>query len=343
MNYLGSKTRLIEPLIQRAVDDLGLTSGKFLDAFAGTHAVGIAMQSRGWSVYANDIQSYSYHIGRAKLNTTPLEFKSLGGSIFDKDTPIADRLALVVYRLNFMEYPKHNDWFWNNYCENGSAGRLYFSARNGAVIQTARNLIDSWDLTSLERSVLIAAVIEGADKIANVATVYYSYLKKLKPSAKRDILIAPIDLAKGLEAHVSSLDVIDFVGSVKGADVLYLDPPYNARQYAGYYHMLETIALWDNPTIAGVGGVRPWSDKKSDWCNREGAIRALRHTWSATDAKVIMLSYSSDGLMTDDDIMDILTQCGTVTRLDQPYRRLKTKESDQDRDVYEYLYICNRS
>lgn len=49
---------------------------------------------------------------------------------------------------------------------------------------------------------------------------------------------------------------MELITQIKGVDILYLDPPYNERQYAPKYHILETIAKWDNPKIQGITGMK---------------------------------------------------------------------------------------
>ena len=66
----------------------------------------------------------------------------------------------------------------------------------------------------------------------------------------------------------------DLAFSISG-DILYIDPPYNHRQYAPNYHLLETIAKYDNPKIKGVTGLRDYSNQKSAFCNPKSGVIEL--------------------------------------------------------------------
>lgn len=342
MNFIGSKDRLIQPLILKAMKDQGIEpTGRFGDAFAGTHAVGMAMQKLGMKVYANDTLTFSQVIGRARLNTVVPSFDVLRGDVFPKSTPKAERLAMVLDHLNFMagaadadwqpEFPGR--WFVDKYGEGGADGRLYFSEKNAKAIQVVRGVIDEWELTYDELCVLVASLVVAADKVSNVASVYYSYLKALKPSAKRDLVLDPIPVVEGERAVVTGLDVVEFASRTEDLKVLYLDPPYNNRQYGPNYHILETIAAWDDPVANGKGGVRPYANVKSKWCSKRSAIQQLKDVLYVTTAEWVMMSYSDEGIMATADIEAAMSEFGKPIRYDHRYKRFR---SDKDGDNRKY-------
>ena len=124
------------------------------------------------------------------------------------------------------------------------------------------------------------------------------------------------------------------------SDILYLDPPYNARQYAPNYHVLETIALEDFKNLKGVTGLRNYEDQKSDFCNKNKVKQSLNEILSKTKSKYVILSYSSDGIMSKNDILDIFKsslQSDSIVLEEIPYRKFKRTKSDSKDNLYEYL------
>jgi adenine-specific DNA-methyltransferase len=127
-------------------------------------------------------------------------------------------------------------------------------------------------------------------------------------------------------------------------DVIYLDPPYNSRQYSTNYHVLETIAKYDNPTLHGKTGLRDYSDQKSAYCSRPKIKQAFSELIKNAKAKYIFLSYNNEGLMTFDDIKEIMSKKGEYGVFMKEYNRFK---ADSNRDysakkTIEYLHyvVC---
>jgi adenine-specific DNA-methyltransferase len=125
-------------------------------------------------------------------------------------------------------------------------------------------------------------------------------------------------------------------------DVLYLDPPYNTRQYAPNYHILETIARWDAPKVYGKSGLRPYAEEKSRYCQRESAIAALREAACTADCRLFLLSYNSEGIMEDEAIREVLGARGRVTVHEQPYRRYKSDSDGENRTYKPHKTILER-
>ena len=124
--------------------------------------------------------------------------------------------------------------------------------------------------------------------------------------------------------------------------MVYLDPPYNHRQYSGNYHVLETIAKYDSPRLKGKTGMRNCSTQKSLYCSRNEVKNAYKDLISKIDAKYIFLSYNDEGLMSLEDIKEIMSTRGDYDVLTQEYRRFKadkTENRNHKKDsVTEYLH-----
>jgi adenine-specific DNA-methyltransferase len=350
MNFIGSKDRLLGPLIDRAILKLDIQPGRFADAFGGTHAVGAHFQRMGWEVTSNDTLAFSEVLGVAKLATEPPAFTGLEYSIIKATMPVQYRLAMVIgYLQQLMDNADGNEephWFLDKYCEGGSKGRLYLSRENGRKIVVAREAIEKMSLTRTARSLLLSSLLNATDKVLNCASVQAAYLKALKVSARKPIqLVVPV-LSTGLPATVTRVDAVDFACE-RAVRVLYLDPPYNHRQYAPNYHIFETITEWDDPQDNGKTGLRPYDDQKSAWCQKRRVLGELRRVIENSNAEWIMLSYSDEGLMNVGEILETMAiYGGEVTKFCHQIPRYQsdTKENRAIKDgaVTESLYCARR-
>ena len=129
-------------------------------------------------------------------------------------------------------------------------------------------------------------------------------------------------------------------------DILYLDPPYNSRQYSANYHVLETIARYDNPILYGKTGMRDYSKQKSEYCTKAKVISAFEDLIMNADAKYIFLSYNNEGLMSFEDIEKIMSKRGEYGYFEKKYSRFqadtKKHRNIKANSTTEYLHyvIC---
>ena len=130
------------------------------------------------------------------------------------------------------------------------------------------------------------------------------------------------------------------------AEVLYLDPPYNSRQYSSNYHVLETIALYDNPILKGKTGIRE-NYFKSDFCKKATALESLTKIIKSANVKYILLSYNNEGIISPNEIKKLFNDIGEVKIFEKDYRRFRS-ESNHDKRQYkvkddktkEIIYLC---
>ena len=131
------------------------------------------------------------------------------------------------------------------------------------------------------------------------------------------------------------------------ADLVYIDPPYNSRQYCDSYHLLENVARWEKPEVFGVAKKMDRSGMKSKYCTI-GATKAFETLINDIKAKYILLSYNnmaekgncrSNAKISDDDIMKILNQKGTVKVFEESYKAFTTGKSDISENA-ERLFLC---
>jgi len=148
--------------------------------------------------------------------------------------------------------------------------------------------------------------------VANTAGTYGCYLSDWIPSARRALHLRPRSLLEAKqELEVLNLDVTRV--PIGPSDVVYYDPPYTKRQYAAYYHVLETIALGDEPEIGGKTGLRAWRHKASDFCYKSRALHAIVSLVIEAQARRVYLSYSSDGHVAMDQLVDALAREGRIS------------------------------
>jgi len=119
--------------------------------------------------------------------------------------------------------------------------------------------------------------------------------------------------------------------------ILSLDPPYNHRQYASNYHILETIAKYDNPKIHGKTGLRNCESQKSLYCSRMAAINAFKDLISKAKVKYIFLSYNNEGIMSLEDIKEIMSLRGKYGYFTKNYNRFKADKTVE----YLYYIVCD--
>ena len=349
MNYIGSKLSLLtflEDSINKVVDTHCDT---FCDLFAGTGIVGSYFKRKGYKIIANDIQYYSYVLNRHYIgNHKALNFAKLTQTI-----PQLKNIKKICDYLSNLDGVK--GFIYKNYCYGGTKNtklpRQYFSDKNGMRCDAIRQKIESWKkqnlITDDEYYFLLATLIESIDKYANTASVYGAFLKKLKKSAQKKLILKPAELIINNKAHkVFNNDVNEVIKKIR-SDILYLDPPYNHRQYATNYHLLETIAQYDNPIIRGKTGLRDYRKQKSLYCSKAHVKNIFQELILTAKVKYIFLSYNNEGLMTLEDIKKIMKLRGKYGCFRKKYNRFKADKTKnrnyKANETVEYLHyvICD--
>ncbi|NDK08361.1 modification methylase [Candidatus Gracilibacteria bacterium] len=350
MNYIGSKLSLLQ-FIENGINQIvGEKNYVFSDLFAGTGIVGRYFKQKGHKVIANDLQYYSFVLNRHYIgNHTDLYFANLTSEIPELLTGNVNKYKEIV--CNYLNnLPGKKGFIYKNYSLGGTKGnefeRMYFSDENALKCDAIRSKIEEWKkeekINENEYYFLLTSILEATDKVANTASVYGAFLKKLKASALKPLLLKPADLFLNDHEHTIYNEDINKLIKTTSHDVVYLDPPYNHRQYSGNYHLLETIAKYDNPKIKGVTGMRDCSSQKSLYCSRTEVKKIYKDLISNIDAKYIFLSYNDEGLMTLDDIKEIMSERGEYDVLKQEYKRFKADKTEnrnhkQDKTI-EYLH-----
>lgn len=328
MNYIGSKFKISDWIIDEVKNVVGcdLSNKTFCDIFAGTGIVGQTVKKEVKQVISNDIEYYSYVLNKNYIeNHLEIENKE---SFIDE--------------LNDIE-PIDNGFIYQNYCMGGGNNRMYFSDANGKKIDAIRQQIERWNTTNkIQKNLyfyLLASLIKSADKVANTTSVYGAHLKSLKQTAQKHIILRGAGLIINDNEHeVYREDANKLINKIRG-DILYLDPPYNRRQYGANYHLLNTIALYDRFTPQGKTGLREYT--KSKYCRKTEVFEAFEHLISKAKFKYIFMSYNNEGLMSSLDIQNILKKYGEYTLVSKEYPRYKadSKRYNKTNRTTEYLHI----
>ncbi|MDX1829565.1 MAG: DNA adenine methylase [Lutibacter sp.] len=331
MNYIGSKNKLssfIKKSIQETVGK-DISNLVFCDLFAGTGIVGRTFKPSVKQVIANDIEQYSYVLNKNYIGN----YQSLN----------CDKYIEFLNNLEGIE-----GFIFDNYSENGKENRQYFSSENGKKIDAIRLQIELWKSNSeISNEVyyfLLATLIESADKVANTASVYGAYLKKIKKSAQKTLVLKPAEFEITKNAHqVFKEDSNKLIKKIAG-DILYLDPPYNARQYGANYHILNTIALYDSFKPKGKTGLRDYY--KSSYCKKGEVKKAFEDLIKNAKFKYIFLSYNNEGLMTKNEVENIMKAYGKYSLKTTNYQRFKADKTENRNHkataTVEYLHILEK-
>lgn len=377
MNYIGSKYRLLGEIDALLASQSVPPEGTFCDAFTGTGVVAQYARARGHRVIANDLQGYGRVLAeafvvqdgwpalqglRAQLaDQAPVDARwpAFGPGERRSDSP--DALARAVALLDALPgAPGHP--FVQAYGEGGAAGRLYFSAENAARIASVRERIASWQAAGLlspgEHALLLASVLESADAVANTASVYGAYLKRLKATARaRFTLRLPRPAPAGAGGHRAEQQDANalmrrLAAEGERLDVLYLDPPYNRRQYHANYHLLETLAVWDLASFdpSGKTGLRPAGVQRSAYALGRAAKSAMADLLHHAPAEHVLVSYNDEGLIPEPELVAMLTAIspGGVRHFKRlPYRRFRADKDSAARryqgdTVTEFLFYVRK-
>lgn len=326
MRFIGNKKRLLD-FINHVVEVNNLPVGTFCDIFSGTTNVAKFFKKKGYKVISNDFMTFSFALQKAFIdNNREPKFDNL-------DEVNSTSLKKVIDYLNNLDGEK--DFIYKYYCKEGSKKyskyeRNYFSSKNAQKIDAIRNKIEKWrnneKITENEFYLLLAALIDEVPSVSNVAGTYGAFLKKDDPRMYKELDLKTPEIIKSDQAHACyNLDSNNLMKEIS-SDILYIDPPYNSRQYASNYHILESVAVWDKKIRDNTKtGLRPYDDQKSDYCYKNKCIDTFKELISSAKTKYILLSYSTDGLMNHEDIIHILSNKGKVEIYSEEFKRYKSQ------------------
>ncbi len=337
MNYIGSKFKLssfLQDSIKEKLQKFKEKSLKdliFCDLFAGTATVGKIFKTQVKQVISNDKEYYSFILNQNYI----------------KNHKKLKRANELIRRFNDnSQTPLRQAKIYTHYALGSGSGRQYFSDFNAMKIDGIRLRIKEWKnehfINDEEYYFLLASLLESADKVANTASVYGAFLKHLKKSAQKELVLSPANFELNENSHlVFNEDANELIKKISG-DILYLDPPYNAREYGANYHILNTVALYDDFTPLGKTGLREY--EKSNWCKKAKVYKELESLIKNAKFKYIFLSYNDEGLLSLKEIKEIFEKYGNYSQKKQDYQRFKadSKRIQKQAFTIEYLHILEK-
>jgi len=302
IKYLGSKRLLLDDIvgIARAVND----KATVIDLFSGTARVGHALKKAGFRVLSNDYTAYS---------------KALACCYVQANSEDWSRDAqLLINELSAVE--PSPGYFTKTFCEQAR----FFTPENGARIDAIREAIALRKLPEELEAIALVSLMEAADRVDSTTGVQMAYLKSWAPRAANPLSLrvpAILPQAAGGKGGAFMMDALDAAGSLSG-DIAYLDPPYNQHSYLGNYHIWETLVRWDAPPAYGVAMKREDTRARPSVFNsRPGHAGAMKRVIDSIDARVLVCSFSNEGYLSREDLVNMLASRGEVVVYERAYKR----------------------
>ena len=327
--YLGSKTKLL-PFIHQVFEEENITFFSFLDIFGGTGAVANSFNDGNHAVYVNDI-----------LESNRCSYNAFFGNQAISEMNISSLIAAYNSLC-----PKSDNYFSRNF------GGTFFSVNNARKIGEIREDIEKrfskGELNQRERDILITVLLYSADRIANTVGHYDAF--RHGGNLERDLVLRMLELPKeGINKNnkVFREDANELAKTIE-ADVVYIDPPYNSRQYCDAYHLLENLAEWKKPDVYGMARKMDRSHLKSRYCETN-APRVFCDLIQNLRCKYIVVSYNNMGAkgagrsqakISDADIIRNLERRGKVTIREISFNQFTTGKTHVE-DHKERLFVCH--
>jgi len=342
MRFIGSKSLLL-PEIEKFIKSHAKNAKSLCDIFSGTSVVARHFK-KDYKIISNDLLHFSYVLQKATIenNTRPTYKKLIEDIGLDPFTFLNN---IDIDNVVFENTP----FIYENYSPNLKSDRQYLTCNNALKIDYIRQAIEKWKLNELinneEYYYLLAGLIEAIPYVSNIAGTYGAFLKHWDKRALNDLKLIELDIVTNDKNNESfNENSNELIYKISG-DILYIDPPYNSRQYAPNYHLLETISRYDNPEISGKTGLRNYQDIKSKYCSKREVLTTFDNLIENANFKHIVVSYSTEGIMSINDIEKVLIKHGnksTYSMKKISYRRYKHKPGTVKHNLHELLFYISK-
>ena len=303
MRYFGSKVSVVEDVFSLTSERI--PHGFLCDPFGGVGTVGSYFKNKNYKVYSGDHLAFAhfFQINKIAQNGHP-KFETLCNELK------IENYQDVISLLNGLK--GRDGWLVENFVNQ----RKFFTLQNGRKIEACWKMIKTWNengwLSYEENAILIASLINSMDKVSNTAGTYYAYLKNWYRKALRPFNFDLLDYTDGNpDCRCFLCDATSLVEQHK-YDILYLDPPYNERSYASYYHLPETIALDENPEVRGKAGIPCAQRPHSSFNRRKEALSALENLLEVANFRLLVFHYSNEGIIPRNSLLKLLMEFGDV-------------------------------
>jgi adenine-specific DNA-methyltransferase len=303
IKYLGSKRALL-PRIVEAVAGAVAPGARVLDLFSGTARVGHALKGAGFRVHANDHNAYAHTLALCHVQADA-----------ERHAAAAAKVLADLARL-----PPRAGWFTATYAETAR----YLHPDNAARVEAIREAIAALAAEPELEAILLASLIQAADRVDSTAGVQMAYMKRWAPRALNALELRLPSLLPRPAAGGCTATLADAVDAARGfdGDAAYLDPPYNQHSYLGNYHVWETLVRWDAPATFGI------AHKRTDVRERQSAFNSRRRIGPALAAvidalrcPVVILSCSDEGWLGHEAIAAMLAPRFAVETIAIPHAR----------------------
>ncbi|QIW62044.1 DNA adenine methylase [Mycoplasmopsis gallinacea] len=326
--YIGCKTKLLN-FIYDSIKEFNYSKNSiFADIFAGTGVVAHKFATEGYRTILNDTLYSNYVVYQG---------------VFGKGKVRKKLLKEIINELNKIK----GEDLEENYFSNIYGGK-YFSVNDAKKIGYIREYIENKksELSEKEYYSLISSLIYISDRIANTVGHFESFLKK-EPIDKKWNLSLLENLSTKNDSELFNEDANSLVKKIK-ADIVYIDPPYNARQYINFYHVLENLARWEKPTEFEGKSMKFKRDELKSGYSRSTAPLLFEDLINNINSKLIVVSYnntykagstSSVNKITEEQMINILKKKGRVIIKEIPYKVFNSGKTEL-KGHKELLYIC---
>lgn len=326
--YIGSKFRMLK-FIEEVIKKENIEFSSFLDLFGGTGIVGDFFNNENIKVYVNDLLKSNYLSYLAWFGSEKIDTK---------------KIKLYIEKYNSLSNLKDN-YFSLNFSD------TYFSKDNCQKIGFIREDIEenylANKLNARERAILITSLLYAMDKIANTVGHYDAYRKKGNLNKKLEMCMLNLKSNKNNRNNkIFNEDANELVKNIK-ADVVYIDPPYNSRQYSDAYHLLENVAMWEKNEVYGVARKMKKNGIKSKYCSVSAPL-AFKDLLENIKAKYIIVSYNNMGnkgagrsqaKISDEDILSTLRMKGQVKVYEKDFNQFNSGKTHIEGHK-ERLFVC---
>ena len=321
--YIGSKARLID-WIMGTIKNETQNVHSFFDVFAGTGVVTKAALANFDYVFTNDFLHSNNIIYKAFFSDGEYDELKIGDFLDRYNEIDPDTIPENYFSINF--------------------GGKYFEHEVAKLVGYIRQDIEDnkQNLTEKEYCILIATLIYNIDRLANTVGHFEAYIKK--PIKQQPLRLRMIEAEAYDNIEIFKQDSNTLARGLI-ADVAYIDPPYNSRQYCRFYHVYETLVKWDKPKLYGVA-LKPAPENMSRYCTSR-AVQAFEDLIYSLNVRYIAVSYnntynskssSSENKISLQQIRGILEKCGTTHVYECSHRFFNAGKTDFN-DHKELLFI----
>lgn len=320
--YLGSKQKLL-PFIEEVINDNTSDIKTVADIFGGTGVVADLFRKKGCKIIINDILKSNKIIYNTWFGTQKVDY---------------NKIKHIITELNEIKSTDDNYVSIN-------FGNSYFSNENAKLIGEIRQQIENYEINEREKSFLLTSLLYAMDKVANTVGHYDAYRKKMDSFQKLHLKVP--ELINNKYNEIYNEDANDLVKKIK-ADLVYIDTPYNSRQYGDAYHLLENIVNWEKPKVTGVAKKMIDRSSTKSLYSTKKAPEAFDELIQNIDAKYILVSYNnmakkgngrSNAKISNEEIINSLKKRGTVQVFETPFKVFTTGKTDIENHK-ELLYLC---